>query len=59
MSPLVTQTWGVVVGDTSKQAGSADCCRQCNVAAESSSATGCMGGDTTEIDDKVMLFLSL
>ena len=52
ISPLATVTWGVVVGTTLEHAGNAVCCKQCSVAAESNKATGLIGVDTTEIDDK-------
>ena len=58
VSPLATDTLGVDVGRISVHTGNADSCKQCNVAAESSSATGIMGGDTTEIADKEFLILS-
>ena len=40
------------MGSISVHAGSAESCKQCSVAAESTRATGVMGVDTTEIVDK-------
>ena len=58
VSPLATETCGVEVGSTFVQVGSADSCIQCNVAAKSTSATGILVGDTTEIVDKDGLYSS-
>ena len=53
VSPLATDTFGVDVGSTWLHAGSAVSCRQCSVAAESTSATGIWVGVSVEIVDKV------
>ena len=53
VSPLATDTFGVDVGSTFVHAGSAVSCRQCSVAAESTSATGICFGVSAEMADKV------
>ena len=55
VSPLATDTCGVDVGSTSMQAGRAVSCRQCSVAAESTSATGILLVVSTEMADKEFL----
>ena len=53
ISPLATDTFGVDVGSTLVHAGSAVSCRQCSVAAESTSATCICFGVSAEMADKV------
>ena len=53
VSPFATDTRGVDVGSTFVHAGSAVSCRQCSVAAESTSATGICVVVSTEMADKV------
>ena len=53
VSPLATDTCGVDVGSTFVHAGSAASCRQCSVAAESTSATGiCLVVSTEMVDNE-------
>ena len=58
VSPFATDTFGVDVGSIFVHAGSADSCRQCSVAAESTSATGICFGVSAEMADKVWFILS-